>query len=256
MSVSTLLSSLLTTQGAYFILVLLVGPWVDYFTINRHHTSSTARLRIYRSGVAFLVVYSLVGYALHGSHTAVHAGAALQKQAGWHELFDGWLHTAVVALTVVSSLPSFYVWYRCCVDQPYRATYLKELRPLRYLLPVTALERLWFGALSVAAGVCEEWIYRLLLLHWLSAHLSPMASVVVGAALFGFAHLYQGMLGIVRAGAAGLMFGLLYVTLGSWWVVAVAHAMADLQVLLLYRPDVDAPDEAKRLVKGCKLEVE
>ena len=256
MSVSTLLSSLWTAEGAYFIFVLLLSPWIDYFTIDRRYTSSASRLRIYRTGVACLILFSLLGYALHDHRTILHASTALQKQAGWHTLYDGWLYQVVLVLSIVSCVPSLYIWYRCSVDQPYRATYLKELRPLRYLLPVTSTERTWYAALSIAAGVCEEWIYRLLLLHWLSAHLPPLAAVVVGAVAFGFAHLYQGMVGVVRAGCAGLMLGLLYVLFGSWIVVAVSHAAADLQVLLLYRPMVDEPDEAKKLVKGCKLDVE
>ena len=130
---------------------------------------------------------------------------------------------------------------------------MQQLQPLRYLLLVTHSERLWYGVLSLAAGLCEEWIYRLLLLLWLSMHVSPLVAVLVGGVAIGCAHLYQCVVGVVRASVAGLMHGAVYVLLGSWASVVVLHAVADLQVLVLYPPMVDASNEAKRLARGCKL---
>ena len=256
MSVASLLSSLLTARGAYFLLLLFVSPWIDYLTIDRRHTSTASRLRLYRTAVACLLFFSLIGYALHDHHTILHASAALQKQAGWHELYGGWLYRSVAALTLASTVSSVYIWRRCHVDQVYRATNLPQLRSLRYLLPVTSHERRWYAALSLAAGLCEEFMYRLLLLHWLSAHMPPMTAVLAGGVAFGCAHVYQGLGGVVRASAAGVWFGLAYVLFGSVALVAVQHVAADLQVLVLYRPMEDTPKEAEKLVEGCKLEAE
>lgn len=256
MSFSTLLSSLTTAEGVYFLFILLLTPWIDYLTIDRCYTSSASRLRIYRTGIACLSLFSLLGYLLHDHRTLLHASSALQKRAGWHELYGGWLHSGVAWVTVASCLPSLYVWRRCWVDLSYRVTYSQQLHSLRYLAPVTRGEQVWYAGLSIAAGLCEEFIYRLLLLQWLSQHMSPMAAVAVGVVAFGTAHAYQGAGGVVRAGGAGLMFGLVYVLFGSYWVVAVCHMLADLQVLVLYRPMEDEPEEARKLVSGCKLEVE
>ena len=71
----------------------------------------------------------------------------------------------------------------------------KALAPVRALLPHTATEKRWFDAVSVTAGICEEFIYRGFLFAYLAAWLPgmPVGVVVVLAGLvFGLGHLYQG----------------------------------------------------------------
>ena len=44
---------------------------------------------------------------------------------------------------------------------------------------------------------------------------------------FGLAHSYQGAIGTLRTGLAGLAFGIFYVVTGSIWLPIIAHVALD-----------------------------
>ena len=103
-------------------------------------------------------------------------------------------------------------------------------------MPHTAQEaRLWV-ALSTTAGVCEEILFRGYLIAVLAGWMRPAlgAGVAIGLAyvgalvLFGFAHVYLGRTGAIRAGLAGAAVAGLYALTGSLWVPMLLHAAVDL----------------------------
>ena len=128
------------------------------------------------------------------------------------------------------------------------------------MLPVSGHERLWFAVLSVSAGVCEELIYRGFLLEYFRGrlngplHLNLTAAWLLTSVAFGTAHLYQGLKGILSTTIAWLALGMLAILSGSLALPMLLHALVDLQVLVMYRPGKDSPEEAQRLVSGCALE--
>jgi len=107
------------------------------------------------------------------------------------------------------------------------------------LVPRTHRERRWFAAVAVTAGVCEEILYRGVLLAGASLLLpgAPLWALALGlAAVFGLAHLYQGPSGVAATAAVGAMLGVLVAVTGSLLPAIVLHALMDLRVLLLPRP--------------------
>lgn len=64
-----------------------------------------------------------------------------------------------------------------------------------HLLPATSTERWHFAALAVTSGVCEEILYRGLLMTALSAMLPLEAAFVLTTLLFGAAHGTYGWFG-------------------------------------------------------------
>jgi uncharacterized protein len=107
---------------------------------------------------------------------------------------------------------------------------------VRIMVPVRRSERLWFLALSVAAGVCEELLFRGLLPALLSAllHGPPAWFVILLAAIaFGAAHAYQGTAGVAATAVLGALMGIIYLATGSLVVVMVLHALIDARVGLL-----------------------
>ncbi|HYT09254.1 MAG TPA: CPBP family intramembrane glutamic endopeptidase [Mycobacteriales bacterium] len=111
------------------------------------------------------------------------------------------------------------------------------------LLPRTAAERRAFAGLAVTAGICEEVLYRGVLLAIAVAvlpGLAPWRLVVLSALAFALAHAYQGVAGMLTALVLGGSLAVLYVGSGSLLLPVVYHVLVDLRVLVLavdrYRP--------------------
>jgi membrane protease YdiL (CAAX protease family) len=105
-----------------------------------------------------------------------------------------------------------------------RETLEKSLRRLRRFLPASRRELLLFGAMALTAGICEELLYR----GWLVAFLGALTGsiwlgVLIGGAIFGLGHSYQGPRGIVATGVLGLLFGAIFVGIGSLYPVQLIH---------------------------------
>jgi len=125
----------------------------------------------------------------------------------------------------------------------YREVLWRQLASARGLLPERGDERWWYALVSVTAGVCEEILFRGFLMAYLTAlvpGLPAIAALVISAAIFGMAHLYQGWGGVAMTGLVGAAMGLLYVYTGSLLWSIVAHALLDLRVLALPRPSPGA----------------
>lgn len=131
-----------------------------------------------------------------------------------------------------------------------REAVMSQLSNLKPLLPHTRRELRRFSLVSITAGVCEEALFRGLLIWYLSALIPTAAALLVAAALFGMAHAYQGTRGVLQTGLVGLGLVILYVITGTLWVPIVVHAFFDLNSgLLAYaflrtdgnRPSLDTP---------------
>jgi membrane protease YdiL (CAAX protease family) len=118
------------------------------------------------------------------------------------------------------------------------------------MLPRTVRERRAFAGLAGTAGVCEEWLYRGVLLA-LAAGLrpepSPARMVVISALAFGLAHNYQGAVGVLVTGVLGACLTVLYLGSGSLLLPVLYHVLVDLRVLVLAstRPAHRFPDRPR-----------
>ncbi|MGI8691688.1 MAG: CPBP family intramembrane glutamic endopeptidase [Geodermatophilaceae bacterium] len=102
------------------------------------------------------------------------------------------------------------------------------------LVPRSPVERRWFGLVAVTAGICEELLYRGFLLSVLLAvvpDISDIALVALGGMVFGLAHFYQGITGIITTSVLGAVLAFLYVGTGTVLVPMLVHAAIDLRIL-------------------------
>jgi membrane protease YdiL (CAAX protease family) len=119
----------------------------------------------------------------------------------------------------------------------------KLLPDFSALLPATTHERFFWAAVAVSAGICEEIVFR----GWLLATLHGQAGVggtrliLVGAAIFGLAHAYQGIPGMIMTAFAGAFFCILYVETGSLLAPILLHSLIDLRFALLPAPRIQKP---------------
>jgi uncharacterized protein len=96
------------------------------------------------------------------------------------------------------------------------------------LLPRSALEVALWIVLSVTAGICEETIFRGYLQRQLRVMTgSTPAGMLLAAAAFGIAHVYQGWRMAIVIGFYGLMFGALAYWRRTVRPGMIAHAWQD-----------------------------
>jgi len=96
------------------------------------------------------------------------------------------------------------------------------------LAPQTPRESRLFDMVSITAGVCEEILYRGLLLATLVPLVGTWPAVAISSLIFGLGHAYQGIAGIVKTGLTGLVLAWFTVSSGSLFIAMVLHTVVDL----------------------------
>ncbi len=96
------------------------------------------------------------------------------------------------------------------------------------LAPVTEFEMLLFLVLSISAGICEELVFR----GYLQQQFARMGhriwvGVTLSALVFGGAHGYEGVAGVLLIAAYGAMFGVLALLRRGLRTGMIAHAWHD-----------------------------
>jgi uncharacterized protein len=91
----------------------------------------------------------------------------------------------------------------------------------------------WLVISWTLAAFMEEMVYR----GWLTARIAELwrysragwiIALVASSALFGLAHLYQGLSGVVATGVTGFLFGTAYLSSGrNLWCAILAHGLLD-----------------------------
>lgn len=109
------------------------------------------------------------------------------------------------------------------------ATKLDEVKKqLGFLVPKTALELWLWAALSMTAGICEEFIFRGYLQRQFTALCSnAWAGIVIAGIFFGGGHGYEGVKRMLLIAIYGMMFGVLAHMRRSLRPGMLAHAMHD-----------------------------
>lgn len=103
-----------------------------------------------------------------------------------------------------------------------------ELGKLGMLAPRNDREQNLFLVLSITAGICEEILYRGLLMHVVSQLVGWFPALLAVAVVFGLGHAYQGWTGMGKSALVGLVLGVLAWFSGSLYVGMILHAVLDL----------------------------
>jgi uncharacterized protein len=112
------------------------------------------------------------------------------------------------------------------------------------LMPRGALEMILWVVLSISAGFCEEFVFRGYLQKQFFAFTGNKAVAIAAQAIvFGAAHGYQGVKGILTITLYGVLFGILAMMRKSLRPGMIQHAMQDassgviLSLIAKYRPN-------------------
>jgi uncharacterized protein len=235
------------SAGLLFAFLVLVAPLRGrgrYERFRREVASDpTARLRYYRSSLTRKYALTLVAIALYFANDREGYGVRLIAAGGSH-------YGEVVSLLAGVALGAVLVRWRLARPSR-RAKLARAIRRWADLLPRTATERRTWVAVSISAGITEEILYRAFVLSVL-ANVLPDADattiVLTAAAVFGLAHLYQGLKGVLLTALLGAVLGAVVLSSGLLLAMAV-HALIDLRLLII-PPDVVAEAGRHDLEEG------
>jgi len=101
-------------------------------------------------------------------------------------------------------------------------------KSMQFMMPARTLELCVWLLLSLTAGICEETIFRgyfqRQFIGWTG---NTVAGIVISAAIFGAAHMYQGWKQTIVIAVFGAMFGTLAVLRRSLKPGMMAHSFQD-----------------------------
>ena len=209
-----------------FVLIALISPVVDFFAMRKSAAlinggRTELRMKLYRKIIRWEWGSTFVLIALWFLLGRTAADLGLIPQGG------AWIGYGLTALICGLLIVQARMMTR--TDKG-RATLRKQFGWLSFLIPRTRQERRTFGFTSVTAGVCEEVVFRGFLIAYFAALFGvPLwGAALISSIAFGMAHMYQGPVGMLRTGAVGLVFAVLYLMTGSLWAPILAHAVMDL----------------------------
>jgi membrane protease YdiL (CAAX protease family) len=234
-------------QHLIALFLIVIAPIWDHFATERLKASKESRLKI-----AYYRTMVIVGWL-----TSVIALAAV----GWRAIFTfnrdsanvAWLPQHSGSRTFVAGvLAGLLIMIALSALQARRSAAIQEkmekafLR-LSFVLPLTGVERTWWVFVALTAGICEEILYRGFLIHYFLAapfHAGLTAAVIISALIFGLAHLYQGIAGVISTAILGLLFSAIFLMTGNLLLPMILHALIDLRILLILRPQPQLATEA------------
>ena len=95
------------------------------------------------------------------------------------------------------------------------------------LSPHTRSELVWWVALSLSAGFCEEFIFRGYLVWAFQPMLGLWGAAAFSVVVFAIAHAYQGARGVLATGVVGGLLTLVVLISGSLLPAMALHALVD-----------------------------
>lgn len=109
----------------------------------------------------------------------------------------------------------------------------KRFGDFSVLVPLNRRDLVMAGGVSLAAGVCEELFFRLLLPLLLAAFVGGEIAFILSLLMFGLVHIYQGWKGVVATAFVGLLLTWIYLLSGSLLVAIWVHVVIDLNGLVI-----------------------
>ena len=222
------------TRALLAAFLIFVVPVSDIWTTRwlKQSTDPSKKLKAYVSTVVLLWAASAAVWASErpGFLYAARPEDAIKGLAG-----SPFVYGAAVGLIVALLTQALLIRNK----PKLAAAAKKQMKKLDFFLPFTPRERAWFAIVSLTAGICEETLYRGFLYHYFrdAWHWGLVLAVVASSVVFGLAHGYQGLTGILATGAIGGLMAALYLGTGSLLVPMVFHAVLDLRILVFPIPD-------------------
>ena len=211
---------------------VVAAPWLSRIWIEKLKQQIAAgipdaKVKFYRSLVVEQITTTVLVLALwRGGIPASKLGLVAPHS---------WPLSCLVLVIILTAL----VWSSLKLRPKAEKLRLRLKDSVGVLLPDTNRERPWFGAISVGAGISEEFVFRGFLLYYFTVylpHLNTFEKALLTSLCFGLGHIYQGWKGAIGTGVLGLILAGLYLMSGSLLLPVLVHAAIDYRALLIFPP--------------------
>lgn len=215
----------MTKADALYLVLIAIGLSFDSFvlwpTFLRRSEVEPARARVWlwSSTIVFLWTLVVAGVALW-----------MLERRSWTELRlvapHGWRILGTIGLLLAVAI--FYARPVAAIARARRSNKrIKFPKNVARRAPHTRAELAWWMALSVSAGICEEFICRGYLIWVLQPVLGLWLAATVSLIVFAAAHAYQGAKGVVAVAVVGGLLTLIVLVFGSLVPAIAVHMLAD-----------------------------
>jgi len=213
---------------AGFVMVLIaVVPVLSFRTSRQPEIFALPRLKLYLSAVVSQWILAALGIVVLVVTSEQFAAVGF-RMVPFPEFL---LWTAALAGVSLAALG-------LVVFLENREWWPPEPKMVYALIPQTPTEKLW-AVLVIAptAALCEEFLYRGLLLAMLSQWLHSAGwGLAVSSAAFVMAHMYQGFSGVARAALLGALLAVPMIRLGTIFPSMASHFLIDAVALIWLGP--------------------
>lgn len=215
----------MTKADVLYLALIAVGLSIDSFVLwprfLRRSEIEPARARVWLWSSTIVLLWTLVA-----------AGVALWllERRSWTELRlvapHGWQILGTIGLLLAVVI--FYARPVAAIARARRSNKrIKLPKNVARRAPHTRAELAWWMALSVSAGICEEFICRGYLIWVLQPVLGLWLAAAASLIVFTAAHAYQGAKALVAVGFVGGLLTLIVLVFGSLVPAIAVHMLAD-----------------------------
>ncbi len=215
----------MTTADAVYVALIAIGLTIDSFVLwpafLRRSDAEPARARVWVWSSTIVLLWTLVA-----------AGVALWmlERRSWTELRivapHGWRILGTIGLLLAVVI--FYARSFATITRARRSNKrIKLPNNAARRAPHTGAELAWWLALSISAGICEEFIFRGYLIWVLQPALGLWFAAAASLVVFAAAHVYQGAKGVVAVGVVGGLLTLIVLGFQSLVPAILVHMLAD-----------------------------
>jgi membrane protease YdiL (CAAX protease family) len=211
---------------AFLVLMAIVFPLQGIWEIRClagwvRDGRTDARMRAYGWVIGFLwIVTALVVVSWSAAGRGAIAPGAVFSGDAW-----GWGGMIGAVLMAGALVVQFLVTRR---SPEHLEQAREQMGELSMIAPRNPREFRTWNVVSVSAGICEEILYRGVLMVVLTAWTGPWIALALSSLVFGLGHAYQGPTGVIRTGAVGLALGLLVLLTGSLLPAMLVHTVLDI----------------------------
>ncbi|GHU22135.1 hypothetical protein FACS1894164_03890 [Spirochaetia bacterium] len=123
--------------------------------------------------------------------------------------YNIWFTVITLVVCGVAAAYFLYILIVSLTSTKYREEAKKQIAAsggIDMVIPRTKKEKLVFSFVALSAGICEEMIYRgcfMFFLHAVFPGIPVYLIVLIPSVLFGTAHFYQGVQGVIHTGITG-----------------------------------------------------